>query len=44
MTWEDQRIGRLMCYLTLRVVSPPRSLLVVAGDGLEWILHPARGA
>ncbi|KAJ1639067.1 hypothetical protein T492DRAFT_138252 [Pavlovales sp. CCMP2436] len=25
MTWEDQRIGHLMCYLTHRVVSPPRS-------------------
>jgi hypothetical protein len=30
MTWEGQRIGRLMYYLTLRVVSPPRLLLAVA--------------
>jgi hypothetical protein len=30
MTCEGQRIGRLMCYLTFRVVSPPRPFLVVA--------------
>jgi hypothetical protein len=30
MTREGQRIGRLMCYLTLRVASPPRLLLAVA--------------
>jgi hypothetical protein len=30
MTWEGQRIGRLMRYLTPRVVSPPRPLLAVA--------------
>jgi hypothetical protein len=29
MTWEGQRICRLMHYLTPRVVSPPRTLLVV---------------
>jgi hypothetical protein len=30
MTWEGQRIGRLMRYLTLRVGSPPPPLLAVA--------------
>jgi hypothetical protein len=30
MTREGQRICRRMCYLTLRVVSPPRPFLIVA--------------
>jgi hypothetical protein len=30
MTRAGQRICRLMCYLTLRVVSPPRPFLIVA--------------
>jgi hypothetical protein len=33
MTLEGQRIGRLICYLTLRIVSPPRPLLAVAALG-----------
>jgi hypothetical protein len=41
MTWEGQRICRLMCYLTLRVVSPPRPLLVVSADSRRRISFPS---